>query len=223
MSSYNITEEYYMAITKSPDINKRIPKLRSALNLTQLQLAKLLGTTQSNLSKIEKGEHALGSVYLSLLETKLNVNMKWLLHGKKPIFLEKTDQKVFLIPIISDIPAGPWGEWIDSYIQEISDSYVAIPQDLRGKRLIAIRIDDDSMEPLLHKSEILIIDLHKKIRDGLAVVRHHWGHKIRNVYKKSRRKYYLYPQNSKYKVEEITADNDTHFYVPVKVISVRDV
>ena len=204
-------------------VNKRLMELRNNFNFTQVQFAELLGTTQSNLSRIEKGLQPISAVYLSLLETKLNVNMKWLLHGKKPIFLEKKDHKVLFIPIISDIPAGPWREWIDSSTLEIGDSYVAMPQDLREKHLIAIRVDDDSMEPLLYKGEILIIDLHKKFRNGLAVVRHHWGHKIRNVFIKSKKEYYLCPQNSKYKDEELIVDNYTRLYVPIKVITIRDI
>ncbi|MFC1490468.1 XRE family transcriptional regulator [Candidatus Latescibacterota bacterium] len=204
-------------------INERILEIRKTFNLSQLQLAELLETTQSNLSRIEKGLQPISSVYISLLETKLNVNKKWLIQGQKPIFNEKIDLENLFIPVIKEIPEGPWKEWIDSTIMSFADNYVAVPQELKGKKCIGIQVDDESMEPLLHIGEILVIDLHKKFRDGLAVIRQKQGHKIRNVSSKSKRKYYLCPLNSKYKVEEITADNNTHFYIPVKVISVKDI
>ena len=103
-----------------------------------------------------------------------------------------------------------------------AESWISV-DGIKGENLFAIKVKGDSMEPVLFDGDILVINPYKVFRHGLAVVRHHWGFKIRNVFKKSDRKYYLCPQNSKYAAEEITADNETRVYIPVKVISMRDI
>ena len=206
-----------------PIENQRFNKIFDSCGLTQKAFGEILGRSHNQISTLINGKSKITSDVIQLLKYKFNVNPKFITDGSIPMFLEKKKTQIPSIPIANTIPEGPWKEWIDSSIIDNTDSFIVMPQDLKGKHFFAIRVDDDSMEPLLHKGETLIIDLHKKFRDGLMVVRHHRGHTIRNVYKKSKRKYYLCPLNSKYNVEEITADNNTHFYIPVKVISVRDV
>jgi len=213
-------------------VNERLFEVRKKLNLTQSQLAEILGTTHSNISHLESGKHLLSQVYLAPLELKLNVNMRYILHGEKPIFHKKKEENKQFIPVIADIPAGPWQQWIDSYAAGAGDDYVAA-SNVKGSNLFAIRVIGDSMEPLLFEGDILVIDPHKEFTHGLAVVRHNWEYKIRDVeerkarigyvHRRSERKYYLCPQNKKYDAEEITADNETRIYVPVKVISMRDI
>ena len=79
------------------------------------------------------------------------------------------------------------------------------------------------MEPTLRNGDILIIDPHKNFQGGIAVVRYREGYKIRNVRKTERNTYFLCPQNPAYKDEEIMQEEDTRLYVPVKVISMRDI
>lgn len=175
-------------------VNERLFEVRKKLKLTQSQMADILGTTHSNISHLESGKHLLSSLYLAPLELKLNVNSRYIFHGEEPMFLEKPESKFSLIPIIADIPAGDWREWFDSYAAGAGDDYIAAPE-VKGDNLFAIRVIGDSMEPLLFEGDILVIDPHKEYRHGLVVVRHHWGYKIRNVYRKSKLKYYLCPQN----------------------------
>lgn len=53
---------------------------------------------------------------IKLLELKLNINPRWLINGELPIHLENPEWETGYIPIIADIPAGHWKEWIDTYI-----------------------------------------------------------------------------------------------------------
>ena len=190
--------------------------------LSQAGFGKVLGKSQGLISDILNNRSNISGDMIQLLGYKMNVNLDYLLHGKQPMYRFKRPKETFHVPIIADIPAGPWQYWIDSYAAGAGDDYVAAP-DVKGKNLFAVRVDGDSMEPVLFEGDILVIDPHKEYRHGLAVVRHHWGYKIRNVYKQNERRYYLCPQNSTYESEEITADNETRIYVPVKVISMRDI
>jgi len=206
-----------------PPENQRLRDFRIRSAKGQNEIADTLGITKAGISNIETGRAKLTRSNILTLSRVYNLNPDWLLYGYNPKFLDKPEPEVSLIPVIADIPAGPWEFWLDSYAPGAGDDYLAVPPDMRGKNLFAVRVDGDSMEPVLFDGDILIIDPHKKYRHGLAVVRHHWGYKIRNVYKQNERRYYLCPQNSKYESEEITADNETRIYVPVKVISMRDI
>ncbi|MFC1551726.1 helix-turn-helix transcriptional regulator [Candidatus Latescibacterota bacterium] len=207
---------------QTTDINIRFYKIFKSTGLTQKIFGELVGLSQNQVSNIISGNRRITPMLAELLKTKLKINPKWLIENKNPMYIEKPTPEILIIPLFNNIPEGHWREWIDSSKMHMADSWITLPEELKGENYIALRVEDDSMEPLLHMGELFIIDLNKKNRDGLLVVRHHWGHKIRIVYKKSSRKYNLYPLKSKYKVEEITADKNTYFYVPVKVISVRD-
>ena len=79
------------------------------------------------------------------------------------------------------------------------------------------------MEPALSEGDILIIDPHIEFRSGMGVVRHHWGYKIRNVHPRGKGRYLLTPVNPAYKPEEIEAGEETRLYVPIKIVSMKDV
>lgn len=125
------------------------------------------------------------------------------------------------IPIISDIPSGKWEIWFDNYKPGINDGYIEL-SDIKGSNLFAVRVPDDSMEPSLSKGNILIVNPAKKFTRGIAVVRHTWGYKIRNV-KQHDKFLLLMPINPKYDEEEILPDENTAIYVPVKAISIKDI
>ena len=125
------------------------------------------------------------------------------------------------IPIIADIPAGEWRHWYDAYAAGVGDDYISVPY-LKGEDLFALRVYGDSMEPTLHEGDILIIDPNKTFRKGIAIVRHNKKYCVRNVHKLSSKKYLLISHNLKYEDEEITVDNYTKLFVPIKVISMRD-
>jgi phage repressor protein C with HTH and peptisase S24 domain len=81
------------------------------------------------------------------------------------------------------------------------------------------------MMPLINNKDYLVINPHKEFVKGLAVVRHDFGeepaYKIRMVRKKGGM-YILTPMNPLYEELEIRPNKGTFFYVPVKVISMRD-
>lgn len=209
-----------MNINDFSPIKQRFYMIFKSTGLTQAEFGKSLGKSQKLISAILNNRSNISGDMIQLLFYKFKVNPNYLLKGEKPMFIEKMDINR-RIPIIADIPAGDWRHWFDSYAAGAGDDYIAVP-NLKGNNLFAIRVVGDSMEPLLFKGDILILDPQKQYRNGLAVVRHDWGYKIRNVYRRGKNTYYLCPQNSKHESKEIVANNETKVYIPVKVISMKD-
>lgn len=68
-------------------MNERIKQLRAELNLSQRQLAKYLGITNTAVSKIENGENKLSEQNIIIICTTFNVNEEWLRTGEGNIFI----------------------------------------------------------------------------------------------------------------------------------------
>jgi len=202
-------------------IKQRFYMIFKSSGLNQTEFATLLGKSQGQISLILSNRSNVSPDMIQLLRYKLNVNPDFLLKGSTPMFLKK-DIDDLLIPVIADIPAGPWEDWIDSYAPGAGDDFIVCP-DVHGKNLFAVRVKGDSMKPELAEGDILVIDPYKKFESGIAVIRHHWGYRIRNVKKITRDRWFLWPLNPAHDSLEITPDNDTRLYVPVKVISMRDI
>jgi SOS-response transcriptional repressor LexA len=158
---------------------------------------------------------------IQLLRYKFNVNPEYMLHGTPPMFL-KPQVGGAVIPVLANIPAGEWRFWLDSNAPDVADEYIAVP-GVQGEGLFAVSVWDDSMESRLHEGDILVIDPHRTFDSGIAVVRHEEGCKIRTVRRFGVDRWLLVPLNDKYEVIEISVGPNTKFYVPVKLICIRDV
>lgn len=75
----------------------------------------------------------------------------------------------------------------------------------------------------MYEGDILIIDPHKKFTHGIGVVHHKEGFNIKRVIDHGVGRYTLCPQNPSHKEKNIVAENDTRIYVPIKIISMRDI
>jgi len=119
------------------------------------------------------------------------------------------------IPLLTDIPAGPWMDWLDTYAAGAGEDY--IPRDnVRGAHVFAIRVRGDSMEPRLFEGDILVIDpeapFEPKRGGRIAVVKFNGGYKIRTVHlNPDRATYLLEPLKKEFYETEIipvtSADN----------------
>lgn len=205
-----------------PDVNLRFYELLKKTDMTQKEFGVLLGVSQSQISAICQGQSRITDMLIELIKSKLNVSEEWLREGKLPIFREKPKEKNTNIPLIGKVPAGNWHYWIDSYVQDSSDSVINIP-GIDGENLFAIRVDGDSMEPQLYDGDILIINPEKEWSNGIALISHNVLLQVRIVRKIEGRKYLLIPCNPKYESEEIARDETTQLYVPVKIISMKDI
>ena len=202
-------------------IKQRFYMVFESTGLTQAEFGRRVGKSQNQISAILNDRSNVSADMIQLMKYKLNVNPDFILKGSTPMFLESKNNGK-LVPLIADIPAGPWESWLDSYEPGAGEDYIAVP-DVHGKNLFAIRVKGDSMEPKLRDGDVVIIDPNRKFQSGVAVVRHHWGYKIRNVRKIGREEYRLWPLNPAYEEEVITRDEGTRLYVPIKVCSLRDI
>jgi len=207
---------------KYMSIGNRLKSARKDLKFSQKSIAGIIGTTQSNYSKIERGCFPPSSSHIILLKENLNINPDWLLYGTPPAFIEKPVLNHYLVPIFSNIPLGPWEKWRESKNPDSFKEYVYIPELLTMTQYFALRVQDDSMEPVINNRDILVIDPHKNFTRGIGVIRNKSGLRIGNIlYKESH--ITIIPFNPKYQEEETIMDDETYIYVPIKVISPRDI
>lgn len=204
-------------------IGQRLRSIRKRLGYSQKSISKLIGTSQSNYSKMERGVFPPNNAHMMLLKENLNINPEWIFKGLPPSLIEKPIFEHFLIPVISEIPSGSWENWIDHLKPGSQIDYIFHPEFIKIEKFFAVSVDDNSMKPLLLKGDILIIDPRKEYRSGIAIVNKKQGYKICYVRKLSNHKYLLIPHNPEFSEEEITVDENIRFYVPVKVISLKDV
>jgi len=205
----------------SPEIS-RFVEFRKSMGLNQQDIARVLEVQRSNISNIETGRVRLTKSHLAILEKEYNLNPEWLVNGIPPMILAKQSLNKQSIPIIADIPAGPWEYWYDSYLPGGGEDYISVP-GVQGMNLFGIKVQGDSMEPALYEGDIIIIDPHKQFQRGMAVVRYREGYKITNVQEKPNNMLHIWPQNPAHQEEVIMHDEDTRLYVPIKVISMRDI
>ena len=66
---------------------ERIKKARKHLQLSLQQLREVLNVSKQYLSKIEKNERLLNNRKLSMLISKYNINVNYILTGKGSIFI----------------------------------------------------------------------------------------------------------------------------------------
>lgn len=203
-----------------PEKNQRFKEFRKMHKLTQKALGEILGLSQAAVAGIEAGLADVAEAYVRILQNAFNLNPSWLKEGIDcPVLPGGT---VRGIPILADIPAGPVEYWYDSYAAGAGDDYVYAP-GVRGENLFAVRVKGDSMEPQLYEGYIVVINPHLEFNGGISVVRNNEGYTIKNVRMLEGGKYLLCPMNPKYDIIEIVAGPDTRFYVPVKVISLKDI
>ena len=70
------------------------------------------------------------------------------------------------------VAAGSGRELFD----EPCDTWVALPADLPSSRYVALRVVGDSMLPLLHSGDLVLLDLDTPVRPGMVAVARHPEH-----------------------------------------------
>jgi phage repressor protein C with HTH and peptisase S24 domain len=70
------------------------------------------------------------------------------------------------------VAAGSGRELFD----EPCDTWVALPPELPPSRYVALRVVGDSMTPLLHSEDVVLVDLDGTVPPGVVAVAHHPEH-----------------------------------------------
>lgn len=114
----------------------RVAELREALGLSQSDLAEMIGTTKSQLGKLERGERRLSDHWAQRLAPHLGVQaFELFMPNGMSITLRQ-------VPLIGRISCGNWQEAIEN-------PEGSVPTISGGPRSFALRPEGDSMDQLI--------------------------------------------------------------------------
>jgi phage repressor protein C with HTH and peptisase S24 domain len=158
-------------------IGERLKKVRTELGYkTQDAFAEKLGTTQTTLSKYEKGIIELPDG-LKIKISDFGINIHWLVTGEGGMFSEPSlppssghmkqlpifspselPDGAFLVPLLDQqLSAGPGSDLPE---EDTAKGLIPVPQYLSryGKNIKALTVEGDSMYPTLHRGDMVVCD-----------------------------------------------------------------
>lgn len=147
----------------------RLKRNRKLLGLTQKELADLLGYTKVAISRWEQGYSIPSGDKLDELATILKCQASWLLDGVK----ENSCNNYIMVKYFCDVEASAGNGFTND---ESEHETVAIPREIVEAQnfkddVCCIRVNGDSMEPVLHHGSLIALNPHKKrINDGMMYV-----------------------------------------------------
>lgn len=129
------------------DFGERLMEARKAAKLTQSQLAKKVGMSQSALAEAEKTGQ--GSQYLAQLAQAMGVNPVWLATGKggkqfEPSNVSSGPKTHGPYPVISEVQAGDWTEMCENFQAEDAEQWSVSTHNL-GHCGYMLRVKGKSM------------------------------------------------------------------------------
>lgn len=138
--------------------SEELRNLRKEKNISQVELSRTLGMSQSAIGMYESGKREPNFKTLELIANYFNVNIDRLLEGEK---------KLTLIPLVNqentDIPIFALQDIVG--YEEISE------QMAKQGEYFAIKIQDDSMSPRIIKNDIVIAKKQDFIENGdIAII-----------------------------------------------------
>jgi phage repressor protein C with HTH and peptisase S24 domain len=199
-------------------------RIKDAINrkgfITVKECAQALGLPYELLRKVVGEDHIPKDEQLLVYARKLGIDPKELLftayHQKAPSeFKEYFEKKVVReapvaynkIPLLDLVQAGGYTSGTDQYpYKGVATDYVET--DLQGRHLFAVRVSGDSMEPLFHEGEVLIVDPEIQPQSGdYAIVKaeREEGAGFRQM-KKFRGVWLLHPLNPRYEDQEMSKE-----------------
>ncbi len=101
---------------------KRLKELRKALNMTQIELAEVINSSNGHVSDMEKGRKNITDSTMDLLHLKRNVNIEWVRTGKGEMFIqppEKDEVAAYVSDLLEDDGNNP----LFTIIKEIMHTY----------------------------------------------------------------------------------------------------
>jgi transcriptional regulator with XRE-family HTH domain len=177
------------------NIGKLIKFYRKKLGLTQTELSKLTGISQSTISDYEKGNIIPSISNIKKIAKALNIEPKLFFMEKEIDYPELN-----FIPIIGFL----------TNFEKLKKplDYIGIPKGMEGD--FAIVVDDESNEPKIPKNSIAILKTISTpveiLEDNFVMIKHEDKHYIRKVHFKSN-KIYLSPLNENYQTFVINLED----------------
>lgn len=146
-------------------IRQRIRKLRG--KTPQREVARRLGCSVAWVSQLERGTRHPSLDLLAKLARMWGVPLGWLLTGDETEATPSKSSQSIDIPLVSDavaagLPIVPYDE---------VEGVISIPKKmLRGlnpKKLCAVKVAGDSMEPILKEGYVVVVDREKRPLEDL--------------------------------------------------------
>ncbi len=140
-------------------IHERLKIIRKTLGLSQSEFAKQLGKTLKTIQRWESGQYNIPESALRLISRTFNISLKWLTEGEGEMFLPKESvEDLVALPVIY-IP----GKSLQGAFRELINIYTSGYEFIQKSKLPnikakAFKVGEDSMEPTIHKGEMVIID-----------------------------------------------------------------
>jgi len=178
----------------------RLLKLRQGRAWTQKRMAKELGIGRATVAHYEKGRRMPSLEVLERISRVFDVDIDWLLTGRPGGRFEAADLPQPVVRFSSRMEEDPNGFNTVDYraVPLLSDPVAAgaplISSDLveewawihtsqvgRRQGLVAIRIDGDSMSPLIRHGDIIAIDRDDATPPGIFAVRADEGVTVKRV------------------------------------------
>ena len=165
------------------EFKDRFKQSRIKLGVTQDELAKMVGVSQTAINKIEIGS-TLKPRDILKLATKLKVSPHWLLTGENldPVnnyvqdlslsvdeAYKQYNKSPLLVPLISWVQAGSWSEVIDNFQPGEADERYPCPEK-HSENTFALKVIGESMFPDFIPGEIIYVDPNVKAESGSCVV-----------------------------------------------------
>ena len=157
------------------DIANRVKKLRKALDLTQHQLAELVGVAQNSIQKLEKGD-TKNPRNIEALARALNCTPEYLQFGIGETQADKksANNNVSLgpiikstVPLVSWVQAGAWSEINE--VRECDATRYMCPVNSSDKTF-ALKVQGVSMEPKFYEGDLIFVDPEAECIHGSYVV-----------------------------------------------------
>ena len=132
-------------------LSNRIKELRKKNNISQVELAKKLNTTQANISAWESGKWQPDNENLVNMGKLFNVTVDYLLGNNEQKYQEI--KKHIKIPVLGEIRAG-----LPTYATENIIDYEEIPIEMtRTGEYFGLQVKGDSMSPRIQEGDVVIV------------------------------------------------------------------
>ena len=158
------------------DIKARLTWAREQKGLTKSELARRVKLTPQAVIQYEAGTSDIAHKRVKPLADALGVSPEWLRFGdSRPQFAGKSGED--LSAVYCKVPVLAWNqtkEWLDLEDHmhpgdEVAHEWIDVAKRV-GLRAFALRVVTDTMEPLIQKGSVIIIDPDKEAENGLLVV-----------------------------------------------------
>jgi SOS-response transcriptional repressor LexA len=168
------------ALMRESTLASRLRDARKARELTQVQLSKLSGVRQSDISKIERGDTQRTTSAVELAQA-LQCDPVWLATGDgemrvnaPPSVEVEPVQGGLGVPLISWVQAGNWSELSDPYLVGEAEDWLPCPVR-HGPRTYCVRVRGDSMfnpggRPSYADGDIIFVDPDRDAKTGDRVI-----------------------------------------------------